>query len=272
MAQSIITVPLYSVEENDGLNRSLRQKTFKEAVARMYREHGMYIVYNRQMSYDRFGRSPNMLDVPVIFAFGRLYDTEGGRKVFGAKHPYLLNWFDEIEQLGFDHFVYNHRIKKVLAVNEEENVILDDAVCQRLALGKEVPGYGSKREWLLSEPVFKPICAGSDRYDYAVLSKVLSDIRLNPTGFQGFASYSQVYYADGTMEISGIGTQYVFDDCIVEKGLLRHMFAGNRAVLNRIKAHKGHAMILDSNKQVYPLMENSMPIKRRYVEKWLSNV
>lgn len=100
----------------------------------------------------------------------------------------------------------------------------------------------------------------------------MSDIRLNPTGFQGFASYSQVYYADGTMEISGIGTQYVFDDCIVEKGLLRHMFAGNRAVLNRIKADKGHAMILDSNKQVYPLMENSMPIKRRYVEKWLSNV
>lgn len=238
----------------------------------MYREHGMYIVYNRQMSYDRFGRSPNMLDVPVIFAFGRLYDTESGHKVFGAKHPYLLNWFDEIEQLGFDHFVYNHRIKKMLAVNEEENIILDDAVCQRLALGKEVSGYGSKREWLLSEPVFKPICADSDRYDYAVLSKVLSDIRLNPTGFQGFASYSQVYYADGTMEISGIGTQYVFDDCIIEKGLLRHMFAGNRAVLNRIKADKGHAMILDSNKQVYPLMENSMPIKRRYVEKWLSNV
>lgn len=55
MAQSIITVPLYSVEENDGLNRSLQQKTFKEAVARMYRENGMYIVYNRQMNYDRFG-------------------------------------------------------------------------------------------------------------------------------------------------------------------------------------------------------------------------
>lgn len=139
MAQSIITVPLYSVEENDGLNRSLQQKTFKEAVARMYRENGMYIVYNRQMNYDRFGRSPNMLDVPVIYAFGRLYDTESGHKVFGAKHPYLLNWFDEIEQLGFDHFVYNHRIKKMLAVNEEENIILDDAVCQRLASGKRRP-------------------------------------------------------------------------------------------------------------------------------------
>lgn len=42
--------------------------------------------------------------------------------------------------------------------------------------------------------------------------------------------------------------------------------------MNRIKADKGHAMILDSNKQVYPLMENSLPIKRRYVEKWLNNV
>ena len=200
---------------------------------------------------------------------GRLAQGDTLMKHLGGAE---LNIASEIGQLGFDHFVYNHRIKKVLAVNEEENVILDDAVCQRLALGKEVPGYGSKREWLLSEPVFKPICADSDRYDYAVLSKVLSDIRLNPTGFQGFASYSQVYYADGTMEISGIGTQYVFDDCIIEKGLLRHMFAGNRAVLNRIKADKGYAMILDSNKQVYPLMENSMPIKRRYVEKWLSNV
>ena len=148
----------------------------------------------------------------------------------------------------------------MLEVDEEGNSILDDGVYQRRDSGKRAPDYVSRKEWLLSEPVFKPICAASARYDYTVLSSVLSDIRLNPSGFQGFVSYSLVYYANGTMEISGIGTQYVFDDCIVEKGLLRHMFVGNRAVLNRIKADKGHAMILDSNKQVHPLMETSLPI------------
>ena len=132
--------------------------------------------------------------------------------------------------------------------------------------------YGAEKTQLLSEPVFKPICANSDDYDYVVLSKVLNDIRLNPSKFQGFASYSSVYYTDGTVEFSGVEKQYVFDDCVVDKDVLRRMFADNRLILKQINADKGQAMILDSyNKRVYSLLENSQLIRRRYLRKWLSN-
>lgn len=266
MAQSIITVPLYSIDEKDGLNKSLLQRSFSEAVKQMRQRLGMYVLYDRVLCYNSRGCVQKKLEEPVFYVFGNLYNIAQGRQFSVVPQ----SWLDQLEEQGFSHFVYNQRLGQIMAVYENKSIVLDDAVSEFLVRGKSQP-FKRQKVWLLSEPVFKPLCPNSETYEYSVLAKILTDIKFNPAQFQGIETYLRVYYANGMSEITKSGTTYVFDDCIVGKGFLRKMFSGNKNVLRQINADKEDVMILDSDKRVYSLPRDYQLIKRSYIRQWLKS-
>ena len=257
--KSIIEVPLYSIGEADGLNTAVRQRTFKEAVIKMYQSGGMYIVHSRDKYYGRYKTVIKQREEPINYIFGKEFSIEEGKQKFNAAGLELL---ESIEEKGFKTFAYCSRFGKgrIMPVGEND-IVLSDAFCRKLA-GENVRVFG--KEWLLSEPVFRII--GQEKSDFSVLSEITTKMKYDD--IIGFEAFSCVYYSDATFDIEGEGRQYVFEDAVVEKSSLRQRFLHNKNILRRIDSSKGDAMILDINNRVYPLRENYVPIRRCFVNTW----
>ena len=256
--KSIIEVPLYSIGEADGLNTAVRQRTFKEAVIKMYRSGGMHIVHARDKCYWRYKTVIKSKINPIAYIFGDEFSIEEGKQRFNAS---VVEWIESIEEKGFKAFAYNPHVSgsQFMPVGENDVVIGYD-FARKLA-GENVRMFG--KEWLLSEPVFRVI--GREKSDFSVLSEITTKMKYDD--IIGFEAFSCVYYSDATFEVEGEGRQYVFEDAVVEKDVLRKQFSHNKNVLRRITSSNGNVMILDKNR-VYAVQENYVPIRRCFVNTW----
>ncbi len=258
--KSIIEVPLYSIGEADGLNTAVRQRTFKDAVIKMYQSGGMYIVHARDKCYWRYKTVIKPRVNPITYIFGKEFSIDQGKQMFNASG---LRWIESIEEKGFKSFVYCSRAvgTQFMPVGEND-IVLSDEFCRKLA-GENVRINGRK-DWLLSEPVFRVI--GQEKSDFSVLSDITTKMKYD--NIIGFEVFSCAYYSDAAFDIESEGRQYVFEDAVVEKSSLRQLFSHNKNILRRIDSFKGEAMILDNDNQVYPLRENYVPIRRCFVNTW----
>lgn len=257
--KSIIEVPLYSIGEEDGLNTAVRQRTFKEAVIKMYQSGGMYIVHARDKCYWRYKTVVKQRNEPITYIFGKEFSIEEGKQMFNASG---IRWIESIEEKGFKAFAYNPHVSgsQFMPVGEND-IVLNDEFCRKLA-GENVRLNGGKA-WLLSEPVFRVI--GQEKSDFCVLSEITTKMKYDD--IVGFEAFSCSYYSDATSDIEGEGRQYVFEDAVVEKDVLRKQFSHNKNVLRRIASSNGNVMILDKNR-VYAVRENYVPIRRCFVNTW----
>ena len=257
--KSIIEVPLYSIGEADGLNTAVRQRTFREAVIKMYQSGGMYIVLSRDKCYGRYKTLIKQREEPVTYIFGKEFSIDEGKQMLNTSG---IRWIESVEEKGFKSFVYCSRAAGTQFMPVGENdIVLSDGFCRKLA-GENVRLNG--KAWLLSEPVFRVI--GQEKSDFCVLSEITTKMKYDD--IIGFEAFSCVYYSDATFDVEGEGRQYVFEDAVVEKSSLHQLFSHNKNILRRIDSFKGEAMILDNDNQVYPLRENYVPLRRCFVNTW----
>lgn len=258
--KSIIEVPLYSIGEADGLNTAVRQRTFREAVIKMYQSGGMHIVHARDKCYGRYKTLIKQRNEPVTYIFGKKLSIDEGKQMFKSSAIELLESFEE---KGFRSFVYNPRAEEIrfMPVGEKD-IVLSELFVRKLS-GENVR-LNVKKAWVLSEPVFRVI--GQEKSDFSVLSEITTKMKYDD--IMGFEVFSCAYYSDAAFDIESEGRQYVFEDAVVEKSSLRQLFSHNKNILRRIDSFKGEAMILDNDNQVYPLRENYVPIRRCFVNTW----
>lgn len=133
----LFAVPLFDINERDGMNTAKIERSFPQALRRMYDFGGFFIKISRMYVYTCNTRKVKKAEQEKIIVFGTRTSTDCCRQIAEESQHYEL---DKIEQAGITEVVFNSRVKKFLAFTPENMTVIEDSCIPLLINGK---GYGS---------------------------------------------------------------------------------------------------------------------------------
>lgn len=265
MKNLLFTTHVFSIEEHDGVCSTSFERSFIQALEKMVKNKGMYVVANRQYEYGLSSRNLVPAPSPKMIVFGRAFSYEKAIKALsGEKLEYIRK---KHEEEGYNIFVTNFKLARVIAVTDDV-VVLSEKYLEWFLKGTKMPSPDKK---IIFEDYLFELGRGIELFDVPKNENLQMQIEKLAKGNIDFIKINTFnFYEDGAIGGGEISPHYLFPEkSLTTREQAIRYFEGNKMMIKFLRQYVDEVYILfKENASLQRVPEKATFVSALTLKKW----